>query len=59
MIEGVKDDIRLTVVWDEGGAEHGLVGGVLGGKELNVGVGLDLRQQLRGNISAVSKFGFS
>ena len=59
MIEGVKDDIRLTVVWDEGGAEHGLVGGVLGGKELNVGVEVDLRQELRDNIRTVSKVGLS
>ena len=58
-IEGVKDGKQLTVVRDEGDVELGLVGGVLGGNELNVGVGVDLRQLLRDNISAVSKFGLS
>ena len=57
--EGVKDDTVLTVVRDEGDAELGLVGGVLDGHELKVGVGVDLRQQLGDNISAVYKIGHS
>ena len=44
--EGVKDSNELTVVWDEGDAGLGLVGGILGGHKLNLGVGMDLRQQL-------------
>ena len=57
--EGVIDDNQLTVVRDEGDAELGLVGGVLTGHELIIGVVLDLRQQLNGNIRAVSKYGLS
>ena len=57
--EGVKEDVELTVVRDEGDAENGLVGGVLVGHELIIGVGLDLRQQLTGNIRAVLKVGLS
>ena len=57
--DGVKDIKELTVVRDEGDAELGLVGGVLTGHELILGVGLDLRQQLIGNISAVSEIGLS
>ena len=58
-LEGVKDTQELTVVRDEGDAELGLVGGVLVGHELMIGVGVDLRQQLIGNISAVSEIGLS
>ena len=57
--EGFKDSKELTVVRGEGDAELGLVGGVLGGHKLNVGVGMDLRQRLTGNIRAVSKVGLS
>ena len=57
--EGFKDSKELTVVRGEGDAELGLVGGVLGGHKLNVGVGMDLRQQLRDNIRAVTKVGLS
>ena len=59
VFEGVIDDNQLTVVRDEGDAELGLVGGVLTGHELIIGVVLDLRQQLNGNISAVSEIGLS
>ena len=45
--------MNLQVVWDEGVAGLGLVRGVLDGHELNLGVGVDLRQQLKDNISAV------
>ena len=58
-MRGFNDIKELTVVRDEGDAENGLVGGVLGGNELNVGVGVDLRQQLGDNISAVYKIGHS
>ena len=55
--EGVKEDVELTVVRDEGDAELGLSGGVLTGHELIFGVGMDLRQQLTDNISAASEIG--
>ena len=59
VFEGVKDIKELTVVRVEGDAELGLVGGVLTGHELIIGVGVDLRQQLTGNIRAVLKVGLS
>ena len=58
-MRGFKDSKELTVVRDEGDAELSLVGGVLSGHKLNLGVGMDLRQQLTGNIRAVSKVGIS
>ena len=57
--EGVKDIKELTVVRDEGDAEHGLVGGGLGVLRLCFGVGMDLRQQLNVNIRAVLKIRLS
>jgi len=49
----------MKVVRVEGDAELGLVGGVLTGHELIIGVGVDLRQQLIDNISAVSEIRLS
>ena len=59
IFEGVIDDNELTVVRVEGDAELGLVVGVLTGHELIIGVGVDLRQQLIDNISAVSEIRLS
>ena len=58
-LEGVHDDKKLTVVWDEGDAENSLSGGVLIRHKLILGVGKDLRQQLISNIRAVLKVGLS
>ncbi len=59
VFEGVKEDNKLTVVREEGDAELGLVGGVLGVLWLDFGVGMDLRRQLSDNFRAVFKVGLS